>query len=511
MRIGAVALCIAFALALCGCAQEAGAADPVIAHEGVRQRVGADAGTHGMNVGDACEMVALAAANDWYWYMQDDKLLSVSSPVLMLASESDREAYPQAADALKRISAEKKDEAKSLFEELKETLSYPYVEELYSETGFTAYRSDRYFLSVLLRTEAYLGGAHPSREYRAVNLNMQTGERLDMTAVVTDPDAVLRLAAEDLRHGYPDVEFLEAPENALPEAYRDGWLCWTLGYDGLSIHIAGGYFSTYADGDLTAFVPFAGNEALFVPAALSVPGSYARAFDYGTRIPDRVTGECGELTVDGISEDPEYGMYDYVTVEWRGTRTSIEQYCYSIRPYYLHTEAGDYLYIETVSEDDYRTLLVYDLAVGRFVGEPMFDTGFSGMWTEEDLYASPIAFDPSAFVLSTGLDALSTYGGIKNYTVGEDGLPVTGDDLYTIVGEFVLTVIRSVPAKDAAGNAILLPVGTELRLTGTDGRTVVYAETSGGTVCLEGQFESYPQTIDGMPIEECFDGLMFAG
>ena len=503
-RIAAFILCIALAFSLFGCAQND-------TYAGIMPQVRAASGTQGTNAGKACVTVPLGAANDWNWYMQDDKLLSVSAPVLMFANAEDERSFPQAAATLKRIAGEKSEEAKKLFEELKEALSDPYVDELYSETDFSAYRSDSDFISVLLRTEAYLGGAHPSRDYQAVNLNTKTGASLDLPDVVTDPDVVLRLAAEDLRTSYPDIEFLEAPEDAVPGAYRDGWLCWTLGYEGISFHFAGGYFSTYADGDLLAFVPFAGHEELFVPETLSAPIAYAQAFSYGMRIPDRTEGGSGTVLVDGISEDPEYDMFDYVSVEWRGIRTTIEQYCYSIRPFYLHTARGDYLYIETTSDNDYRTLLVFDLAKGSFVGEPLQDTGFAGVHRDEDTYGRLITFDPGAFVLATGLDALSTYDGIKNYTVGENGVPVTEEDLYTITGEFILTAIRDVPARNADGAEILVPVGTELRLEKTDGVSVVYALTAAGTVRLDGQFSAYPQNIEGTVIEDLFDGMMFAG
>ena len=507
-RIAAVVLCIALAFALFGCAQNDTQTGP---YSGIAPQVRAASGAHGTNAGKACTTVPLGAANDWNWYMQDDKLLSVSAPVLMFAEAEDERSFPQAAAALQRVAGEKSEEAKRLFEELKEALSDPYVDELYSETDFSAYRSDSEFISVLLRTEAYLGGAHPSRDYQAVNLNTGTGETLDLADVVTDPDSVLRLAAEDLRASYPDIEFLEAPEDAVPEAYRDGWLCWTLGYEGISFHFAGGYFSSYADGDLLAFVPFAGHEELFAPEALSAPASYAQAFSYGMRIPDRTEGGSGIVLADGISEDPEYDIFDYVSVEWRGIRTTIEQYCYSIRPFYLHTEQGDYLYIETTSDNDYRTLLVFDLAKGSFVGEPLQDMGLAGVHRDEDTYGRLIMFDPGAFVLATRLDALSTYDGIRNYTVGGNGAPFTDEDLYTITGEFILTAIRDVPAKNADGADIVLPAGTELRLEKTDGVSVVYALTTEGTVRLEGQFSTYPQSIGGTVIEECFDGMMFAG
>jgi hypothetical protein len=58
-----------------------------------------------------------------------------------------------------------------------------------------------------------------------------------------------------------------------------------------------------------------------------------------------------------------------------------------------------------------------------------------------------------------------------------------------------------------------IPAGTQLRMLRTDAESIVDLELvdNGRIARVEVNKESWPQTIDGIDIEEIFDGIMFVG
>ena len=82
-----------------------------------------------------------------------------------------------------------------------------------------------------------------------------------------------------------------------------------------------------------------------------------------------------------------------------------------------------YLYTEIQSENDWRTMEVFDLK-----GEEIRHVG-----TSNDSPHGALLNDPDGFYLTRRVDALGTYDAYRKFHVGESGMPVAENDVYTKV------------------------------------------------------------------------------
>lgn len=115
--------------------------------------------------------------------------------------------------------------------------------------------------------------------------------------------------------------------------------------------------------------------------------------------------------------------------------------------------------------------------------------------------------DPNQMVLETRTGLLSTVSGRRTYRIGADGMPTPweGGEVYQIDDGFVFTA-----KQDVAGGAIR--AGEAVRYVGTDNDTFAdLRKENGETVRVAVNRSGWPHTIDGIDIEELFDGLLFAG
>ena len=61
------------------------------------------------------------------------------------------------------------------------------------------------------------------------------------------------------------------------------------------------------------------------------------------------------------------------------------------------------------------------------------------------------------------------------------------------------------------GNKYTIPSGTEVTICATDGKSFVDLRVGEEKVRVYVVCDIWPQTIDGVDIEELFDGILFAG
>ena len=117
---------------------------------------------------------------------------------------------------------------------------------------------------------------------------------------------------------------------------------------------------------------------------------------------------------------------------------------------------------------------------------------------------------------------LSTATGCKEYYVGNNGVPVSDDKIFTFDEEHILTftMLQDFEADvydekiDKVTEKKTLKSGEEVYYVGTDNEKYAYLKSSDGTlvrveVVLDK--ESWGYTINGIDTEEIFDGLFYAG
>ena len=113
---------------------------------------------------------------------------------------------------------------------------------------------------------------------------------------------------------------------------------------------------------------------------------------------------------------------------------------------------------------------------------------------------------------------MSTYSATRRYKVGDDGMPVPLTEDYEIDSDLVLTALTDLPADtvDPATGAVVkksavMPKGTKCRLYRTNGKDTVDLITEDGTVYRFNVTDVWPQKVNGLRIDQAFDGTMYAG
>ena len=125
--------------------------------------------------------------------------------------------------------------------------------------------------------------------------------------------------------------------------------------------------------------------------------------------------------------------------------------------------------------------------------------------------------NPRKLKLSSRLDALSTYNGYRNYTLNEDGFPVS-DNPFIVDSGKVLKLKKDFELEECYQNGKrrgikqVLPEGTELYIHLTDGLNyVVLRYETDKYVYAEIDVNEYPQLINGESSEDVLDGMFYAG
>ncbi|MDO4975681.1 MAG: DUF3298 domain-containing protein [Eubacteriales bacterium] len=468
-----------------------------------------------------------------YEYSEEyDKIIAnVSYPSFSLQGEW-QEKHLALNKILNTINAVKKtkqlEEYHSFLQQAKEDLSenpdsfYPYE---FNESVLVR-RADQNSLSLLFSGSSYAGGAHGDYYLWGENYEPSTGARIKLRSVVSDMEVLKKQVEEQLDHYWSDAGFYDDLDHLLADRFdsdNEDDLSWTIDYNGLTF-----YFNPYdiapnASGIQIVTIPFTGNEDIFQEKYLNVPKEYGiqltcvDPFFYDLD----EDGEAEKISIYG--EKNEYGYYVNHKICVNDEEYDFEMEGFSVEPTFIHKEdGGSYLYIQTLSDNDYRLLSIYRLGKGAKMAEKLetIGAGYESIIPEEEEgpYLQMALLDPKSFVLETPTDILSTRSGIKHYYMDENGLPLTDDPIYHMKEGITFTVKRDFDAElfDLESGS----VGEQVKVG--EGSKVVYYATDNveyGFLLLEDDRivrvkvnrSEWPITIKGVEIEDIFDGIVFAG
>lgn len=473
--------------------------------------------------------VEISAEYEGEW---DDKgaIITADSSTVNILDDG----YEALKEALKQYNKEQWQEVYTMYTEHREWAKEEAPDddqEYYISRKIELARADTRVLSFTNTEISYVGGAHESYYEAGETFDPETGKALELTEVVTDYDALYEYVKKSLSENYEKQMFFEEYEDWLYDMFYEqdsamaSPLEWNLNREGIRFRFNPYVIGPWVAGTFYVDIPYEGNEALIREeyAPVRTNGSVTRlAADTPFKLDTDGDGTAEIYTI-WTEEDPEYGTTQFMLTreEASGETEKSEEECYgSFADAYL-VETGDgrlYLYAEFLEENDFRILRVFDLKPGngqevfRYVGD-----------SEESVYGHYL-YDPEHFALFGRLDALGTYSGYREYSVGQDGLPVPSGDMYRIVNYFedypyVLTAKRELRVRMKQGGKTeteetVLPKGTTFLLTGTDGMTVVEAELEDGRRCeipIEKDANEYLFKINGISEYDCFDGLRYAG
>ncbi|MCR5545548.1 MAG: RsiV family protein, partial [Lachnospiraceae bacterium] len=365
------------------------------------------------------------------------------------------------------------------------------------ESKIKVERADEQVFSISESNTAYLGGAHGSYGLSGVTFDTKTGKQIELTDVFTNMTELIHVIEDTLMKEYPNTQFFNLSETMLSylndsETYQ---LCWFMTSEGVEFVFNPYELASYADGMQTIMISFNDHPELFTGNYTASEDAFVTnleaSYDTATNYIDLDRDGISEVI--SIQENYDEDMYATATFTFNGSSYTIDEYYYDMDAKLVHTKDGkNYIYAFLKEENAYTSLNVMEVSEkgisfsGSMNGaEPSeyFDSDDS----EGTTYTTYSFVSPNGFTLATRLDSLSTYDGIKNYTVGDDGMPTSNTDFYTIRNGLTLTAKTDFGGKEVnietneLGSDTIITNGTKLTFYRTNGTDTVIFQREDGT------------------------------
>lgn len=472
----------------------------------------------------AVSQIELEVSSEYLSEWEDSRRLMFAQCNQLNVIQSGYEALDQ---ALNLHGQERWEQISSLYEEglsqAREYADESGTEDFQVLNLITVTRSDSRIVSFLEQEYDFMPGtAHPGSSLTGLNYNPDTGETLTLREVAADYDGLYRLVGELLKENY-DVEetFFPDYEETLADLFETegNEPAWTMTREDVSFYFGPYVLGPYSSGTQTVTVSFAEHPGLFDARYAGAEGGIVRELTMGMNGEADVDGDgtLEKVWFEQVYDDEKYEFQ--FTLHCGDQQVSQAIYGSFSEARLMFPEDGNvWVYVETYSENDYRTLEIFG-----FDGTQPVYVGASS----DSFYDHP-ALVPSGFRLYQRLYVLGTYMGSRVYHVGADGMPEAEDDVYLITdyglrekGQSIRTK-REIPAMffgegDTQTPSVsgTIPAGTDCYIRKTDQKSFVEVELEDGSRCripVEAESDRpWNWSIDGVSEYDCFEELLYAG
>lgn len=391
----------------------------------------------------------------------------------------------------------------------------------YDSNRYYVQRADNRIISMRFDWESNTGTAHPMRTVTGFNISTETGDLLSLSDVVTDAGQIKEMVKKELSEQYIDYFFEEW--EALFDEMKEEDLAWTLDYDGLTFYFSPYALSVYAAGVLTVDIDFADEPALFRRTYMTAPeqGSVSEVTFYS---PMELTGTNGVKDVLVVGQFREEGDDYHLKLEIEKNGKNIlayDVYAYEYKAYVATVSEKNYLFVEATADNDYDVLYVIDLSQDR-ITDPLvqMNAGFATVPIPTSAagysFVEEIFNNPAEIRLSSRLDVFRTMSGTRCYTFDADAKTLVPQTDFYLLNETQTPLVAKLPVEvtmlsDQSKETV--PAGTEFTFLRSDGKTYVEFRLPDGRECRVTREESFgwPYTVNGVPEEDVFEGILYAG
>ncbi|MCR5344680.1 MAG: DUF3298 and DUF4163 domain-containing protein [Lachnospiraceae bacterium] len=450
--------------------------------------------------------------------------------------EEDAKKYPELNEALENLAKGAVANIKEVYKDAKDAAYEEFDEEhpencmLYNiKELYSVRRADETVVSIEQSYEAYLGGAHGQYATLPDNFDTKTGESINFTDVVTDVDKAYERISAIIKEKYADsldiflsdLTFTEYKNNEFPQLFM-------IDYDGITVIYNPYDIAPYSVGQITVKLSYEDNKDILNEKYFTnVPESYALQL---SPFDEYITDIDGDGVLDSMTVIPYFPELnenaESIAFIINGENHEIkdeDMYVFSINTYLVKTKGGKcYVYLEGIGLNDYTTCFVYEIGKDsvkkvKEVDGNVADLGYITEPGEDYKWLMGMILDPEKVSLSVRTDLFGTCQISKVYAIGEDGIPVTAQEVYTFTTTVDYTVKKAMTFKkvDEEGNEIgeyELKVGEHVYAYRTDADTYVDAKLSDGTIVrFNVTSKEWPYCIDGVDIQELFEDVFFAG
>ena len=136
-----------------------------------------------------------------------------------------------------------------------------------------------------------------------------------------------------------------------------------------------------------------------------------------------------------------------------------------------------------------------------------------------EVWGMLLPVDPTRALVETRTELMGTQSVERRYRIHTDGRFAPRRDYFTYSFEYSFTAKADVPAaavdKDGnEGGAVTVRSGEKLTAYRTDMETYVDAKREDGSICrfaVRHDDENWQDLVDGKPVMDLFDGIIYAG
>lgn len=455
-----------------------------------------------------------------YYYENDDsgkftEPFSKGNIETLKLTDQSAAKYPEFAKAFEEYMSAREGNAKEQFDtftaenkDYRASIDKPgendHIYEAYLYEDQFLRRVDDKYVSIMSSTESYAGGAHGYTAYSSMTYDINTGETVALKDVIPDEEKFKTTLEEKLLELYTIDEFMIMDEAAglsgallpfiqneyEPDAVDPSdpasavHLNWSLDPDGVLIYFNAYDIAPFSTGTVTALIPY----SCGIVADKFIPDG---ACSFVSRLPRAMyilTDADGDGKTDKYDTFANHVDDDYTSTDFESLeitcgekKTKIEDTFFGYEQYLLCKGDKRFLLLCLDSYNDYTYLYEVPLPGGS-VGESTLLTPdiftFAVYDSQEDAYYSSCPTDTSNLVLGTRLNLLSTYTGLKTYSLEDDGTITTKDEYFAVDVHNPITSVKPIKCDilddsyKSTGEETL-PEGTNFTIFQTDGLTGV--------------------------------------
>lgn len=464
-------------------------------------------------------------------------------------NKEERELYPELVTILEEVNREieygKDEDFFELYGDAKEFFSHEEnrgYENYLDDIKVDIMRADSTVFSIHYYDRYNAGGPHGGIHHSGVNIDTQTGERLQVDDVFNDVDKLLEILKDKLLNG-PKKEHIDPEElDAKLKNYRVNLeeINWIIDQNGVVFFFNEYEIAAYASGMFIVYLPFEEYPDLINKRYTVATDSYVKPI-----IPSRVNHlywddeEVIELVYYYYGDDYEV---EHLYFETDNSEAVFDMYCFEANTFQVHHNGKSYIYAFCEGEGGGAFVKVLDIQNGEIVEIAQLDSISLNLvdmdydFLDEDRNVNggemvyTVFTDPENGIFSSMIYALSSLRGVKDYYVNEDGLLVSDLDYYILSDdwkndwldefnptELVLTAkveldMNLLDEDLNLGEEIIILPGTELTYIRTDDETWSdFRLEDGREVRARIGVYTVPDTICDIDVFDALDGLFIAG
>lgn len=465
--------------------------------------------------------------------------LMTGTYALVQLNDDSKVDYPELSKSLDDFNKRQEDDflkvyesylsdARSWYEELENKNNFS---ECYIKYDIDIVRADNAYLSVRVNEEDYMGGAHGAYGSGGYNYDSISGKELALKDIIPDIDTLRTLVKDKITEKYSDSVVLDSLDEAIMQyltGEEDQGCSWFITPEGVDIYFGIYQLGAYASGTQTVSILYDENPELFTEEFRKQEDNYVEAINIGEIVTSDINGDgkAEQFVIEPVVN--EYDWVDSLKFTVNGNENNLEVYGYETTPYLVRVGGNTYIYVEMVEENDYRMTCAFRVngdkveKIGEYGGYITDKLPLPDYESEWNYYWKSAFTSPNDLYIGDTIQIFSTHTGIAKAYINDAGELVKTDDYYYAIGYDGNDRIKS--KKDLKADIIDkesleiisedvdVSAGTKFSIYGTKGEdTLDLMDSNGKLYRFTIKSDTWPQTIDGVDIEELFEGIMFAG